>query len=421
MAIELIFAGASAAIGLLLWSSAAATSSTLEQLRRARIISVRDAAAYNHSPPGTLFCITGVATSQQPLLLDGATPVLAHHVRVQQRQVVWREARKEWEPRTQSILNHMNVAEVDLAAADTPAVIRISSVGLRAALSESDLSVRSHSVEPAPMSASYAVADYLQGFRIVSTETIERVLPVGTVLTVVGALVPPAIPGQPPMIHSAPEFALQVSRYGIDKLIASEASSARLLDVSATLCGTLAAGLVIRWLWRRWRLSHPAPAHPWTEFFLWPLEALDTDSAPHENGDVLPRASTPETPSGDIPVEQACCVCMVRPRQVILLDCGHVCVCTHCAPALNTCPYCRAVVLRRVRAFTWCVLGNEASERAWSRCAAATVIVMILDLRSDTSCMSVLPPGSAQCTEPFSDTLFFSALFLFPCYICSSV
>ena len=39
-----------------------------------------------------------------------------------------------------------------------------------------------------------------------------------------------------------------------------------------------------------------------------------------------------------------CIVCAMNPRDVILLTCGHVCVCSNCAALLpsNRCPVCRA-------------------------------------------------------------------------------
>eukprot|EP00462_Mataza_sp_D1_P007385 CAMPEP_0175123614 /NCGR_PEP_ID=MMETSP0087-20121206/2339_1 /TAXON_ID=136419 /ORGANISM="Unknown Unknown, Strain D1" /LENGTH=302 /DNA_ID=CAMNT_0016405321 /DNA_START=477 /DNA_END=1385 /DNA_ORIENTATION=+ len=36
-----------------------------------------------------------------------------------------------------------------------------------------------------------------------------------------------------------------------------------------------------------------------------------------------------------------CIVCMVNPREVVCLPCGHVCTCVPCSSQLITCPYCR--------------------------------------------------------------------------------
>lgn len=43
---------------------------------------------------------------------------------------------------------------------------------------------------------------------------------------------------------------------------------------------------------------------------------------------------------------QTCTVCLVNPREVILLNCGHVCVCADCCVKLNQkCPICREIII----------------------------------------------------------------------------
>jgi E3 ubiquitin-protein ligase MUL1 len=46
---------------------------------------------------------------------------------------------------------------------------------------------------------------------------------------------------------------------------------------------------------------------------------------------------------GDSTQENSCVVCLTSPREVILLDCGHVCLCMDCLEMLpsRTCPICR--------------------------------------------------------------------------------
>lgn len=50
-----------------------------------------------------------------------------------------------------------------------------------------------------------------------------------------------------------------------------------------------------------------------------------------------------------LPSEQACVICLNHIREVIVLNCGHVCMCAECAdllPAPKGCPMCREPVTR---------------------------------------------------------------------------
>ena len=43
-----------------------------------------------------------------------------------------------------------------------------------------------------------------------------------------------------------------------------------------------------------------------------------------------------------------CAVCLVEQRAVAYVPCGHVACCRTCAPKMDTCPLCKAVVRTRV-------------------------------------------------------------------------
>ena len=58
---------------------------------------------------------------------------------------------------------------------------------------------------------------------------------------------------------------------------------------------------------------------------------------------------------GPVPEGQSCVVCLSQQREVILLDCGHVCVCADCATEIMRtrpqCPVCRSSIDRVAPAF----------------------------------------------------------------------
>ena len=55
----------------------------------------------------------------------------------------------------------------------------------------------------------------------------------------------------------------------------------------------------------------------------------------------------------ELPTENGneCVVCMDNPRDVVILDCGHICACKRCGDMLSTCPVCRGQVARIVPTF----------------------------------------------------------------------
>ncbi|XP_040298635.1 E3 ubiquitin-protein ligase LRSAM1 isoform X1 [Bufo bufo] len=78
---------------------------------------------------------------------------------------------------------------------------------------------------------------------------------------------------------------------------------------------------------------------------------------PSEVGPSAPPAGQPSPSSPKLPLPDVanriseCVVCMELEAQAIFLPCGHVCCCSNCGDALQTCPLCRRDISQRIRIY----------------------------------------------------------------------
>lgn len=54
----------------------------------------------------------------------------------------------------------------------------------------------------------------------------------------------------------------------------------------------------------------------------------------------------------DLRMDQICVVCNTNAREIILLPCGHVCICEDCSGNINdNCPICRTPIAQKAAAY----------------------------------------------------------------------
>jgi len=82
-------------------------------------------------------------------------------------------------------------------------------------------------------------------------------------------------------------------------------------------------------------------------------DCLEKVELVHKIGKFCPQILSVNTKSElfNIPEQEQCIICYERRIDTVLLECGHLAVCTICSKSLNECPMCRRLVSRVVHTF----------------------------------------------------------------------
>ncbi|MEE6496962.1 hypothetical protein FKM82_002546 [Ascaphus truei] len=82
-------------------------------------------------------------------------------------------------------------------------------------------------------------------------------------------------------------------------------------------------------------------------------DLLNAQAAQVENGEEKPKEneSSVEEQLRQLQEEKICKVCMDNVVSIVFIPCGHLVACTECAEAMNKCPICNAIILRRQKTF----------------------------------------------------------------------
>ncbi|CAN6452778.1 unnamed protein product [Victoria cruziana] len=171
------------------------------------------------------------------------------------------------------------------------------------------LTVASEVFEESGRSLVRGTLDYLQGLKMLGVKRIERVLPTGTSLTVVGEAVKDDIGTlriQRP--HKGPFY---VTPKSIDQLISNLGKWARVLEAAAQ------------------RLE----------------QGNQGSDGKSENG------SDHDTSKRDRAMPDLCVICLEQEYNAVFVPCGHMCCCTGCSSHLANCPLCRRRIEQAVRTF----------------------------------------------------------------------
>eukprot|EP00850_Spirogloea_muscicola_P003327 SM000013S26496 [mRNA] locus=s13:708596:710620:+ [translate_table: standard] len=256
-------------------------------------------------------------------------------------------------------------------------------VGARGALGL-ELTVASEEFEESGRSLVRGTLDYLQGLKMLGVKRVERLLPIGASLTVVGEALKDdrgAVRLQRPQ-----RGPFHVSPKSLDQLIATLGKWSRCynwLSVACTVLGlyALAAQAVHRLLERRrmavlhqrvieaaagraaslsllprssqteeegTRAAATAPAGAAEAHQSVAADEVKADSGGGGWG-AVPPASGVGSNGGVTP--DLCVICLEQRYNAVIIPCGHMCCCIGCTSHLSQCPLCRRHIDQVVKAF----------------------------------------------------------------------
>ncbi|CAI7755869.1 unnamed protein product [Closterium sp. NIES-54] len=231
---------------------------------------------------------------------------------------------------------------------------RANVVGARSAAGL-ELTVGTEVFEDSGKSVVRSTVDYLQGIKVLGVKRVEKVLPVGTSLTVVGEAVRDdrgSITLQRP--HQGGPFF--VSPRSLDTLIASLGTFSQWcqwLSYGCTAVGAvLIVGRIVGGVMERRRRAAIRRRVLEAEAAASAARDHQSNSSASQN-DAATSDADKEAADGDLPAQlpDTCVICLEQKYNSVFVPCGHMCCCVHCAAQLTQCPLCRRRIDQLVRTY----------------------------------------------------------------------
>ncbi|KAM5563810.1 E3 ubiquitin-protein ligase SP1 [Rosa sericea] len=179
---------------------------------------------------------------------------------------------------------------------------------------------------------------------MLGVKRIERVLPTGTSLSVVGEAVKDDIGTiriQRP--HKGPFY---ISPKTIDQLIANLGKWARLYKYASLGLSVFGVYLIakhsVHYIMerkRRWELQKRV------------LAAAAKRSGEDDEGSIESNDNASDAPKKDRLMPDLCVICLEQEYNAVFVPCGHMCCCTTCSLHLTNCPLCRRRIEQVVKTF----------------------------------------------------------------------
>ncbi|XP_025901125.1 mitochondrial ubiquitin ligase activator of nfkb 1-A-like [Nothoprocta perdicaria] len=245
---------------------------------------------------------------------------------LKEHRLIWNSLARSWSESERVLSEQVYTVPFLLASAEAGAATRVSVESpLRAA--RLPLETVHERFEPPAHGFRALLGHYLSGEKPKGILETEEMLRVGAGLTAIGELVlqpDGSLHLQPPARGA--DYFLCLGDW--QALLAELEASSGLWKAAAALCALAGVAVLLLALCRAYRHAR--------------LRGGEAKEAGGEErgGEEL----------GDGALEDACVVCLARPRDCVLLGCGHICCCFRCFQALpaRLCPICRGPIERVV-------------------------------------------------------------------------
>ncbi|XP_076626757.1 mitochondrial E3 ubiquitin protein ligase 1 [Colletes latitarsis] len=198
-----------------------------------------------------------------------------------------------------------------------------------------DMDVVSDTFEPSAPSFADHLWSWFTGVRQRGLQSTEELLREGAIITGIGELTrtkSKTLTLQPPL-DGTPFYLTSMSISSLLRKLDDRKRTYRLLCLMFGAIGLLIGGIVFRRYWKdrtEQRLS----------------EELRQSLAASR------KERRQRVRDNDLRDDQLCVVCRTNPREIILLPCGHVCLCEDCANDItNDCPLCRTPITQKAAAY----------------------------------------------------------------------
>ncbi|XP_070572263.1 mitochondrial ubiquitin ligase activator of NFKB 1-like [Ptychodera flava] len=247
---------------------------------------------------------------------------------LKEHRTEWNKTTRLWYDTSRSIKDATKVIPFSLKGVDASVIVDepLEARGL-------DLDTVYDKFSPVGSTFGESLVNWATGEKTKGYQDIEKLLPVGTVLTGIGKLTlekddvrlgPPT--GNGDYILSA---------LNKSQILKQMESKVRTWKILVYIFGTTTAVIAVACLWKWYK--------KYREMRLRRQQIEEIRRNRQRTNSESEQGDQAENPNAGV-----CVICLTNPREVVILNCGHICACADCAGALQPphCPICRERIAR---------------------------------------------------------------------------